>query len=339
MKRLDLNEVKSRIKNVHGDKYDLSNVIYKNKRTKIEVICRKHGSWYTLIEILVRGSGCPICAGKVVSEMNSLGYNFKNLLEDWDYSKNSLSPYDISYGSNTKVWWKCQKNHSYDMSPKLRTQKKPQGCPFCSNMRVSTHNSIATLKPEWISEWNYEKNLKRTPHNLGIQSNIKVWWKCKENHEWYVSPNNRVSYSTGCPNCAKSGFKSDLEGFLYLHKVKVNKKIGLKYGVTNYPMQRENQLLKRNSRFNKNGDNIILKNLFVFRGGGVKILDSERILSRNFGGNFFSIDEFQDGFSETIKYNFLTPFKIFSILCNNGLKSHKKSITFKLYEILKNLIN
>ena len=73
MKRLTTEEIKIRIQDVHGSKYDLSKVNYKNRRTKIEVICRKHGSWSTLPEQLFRGQGCPVCGGKTVTKNNSLG--------------------------------------------------------------------------------------------------------------------------------------------------------------------------------------------------------------------------------------------------------------------------
>jgi hypothetical protein len=46
---------------LHGDKYDLSKIIYKNKRTRITPICKIHGEWNTIAHSFVCGSGCPKC--------------------------------------------------------------------------------------------------------------------------------------------------------------------------------------------------------------------------------------------------------------------------------------
>lgn len=46
---------------VHGDKYDYSRAKYKNNKTKVCIVCPKHGEfWQTPIHHL-RGEGCPSC--------------------------------------------------------------------------------------------------------------------------------------------------------------------------------------------------------------------------------------------------------------------------------------
>ena len=47
---------------IHGDKYDYSNVEYKNSITKIEIICKIHDSWLqTPSHHLTRKQGCKKC--------------------------------------------------------------------------------------------------------------------------------------------------------------------------------------------------------------------------------------------------------------------------------------
>lgn len=41
--------------------YDYSKVFYKNNRTKIEIICKKHGSFFIKPNDLLNNHGCPIC--------------------------------------------------------------------------------------------------------------------------------------------------------------------------------------------------------------------------------------------------------------------------------------
>ena len=46
---------------IYGDLYDYSNIQYK-KHHKIELICKKHGSFKKLISSHLIGSGCPLCS-------------------------------------------------------------------------------------------------------------------------------------------------------------------------------------------------------------------------------------------------------------------------------------
>lgn len=343
MKRLTNEEVKLRIKDIHGNKYDLSKVNYRNRRTKIEVICREHGVWLTLPEQLFRGQGCPVCGGKTVTKNNSLGLNFQSLVSEWDYYKNSMSPNEISYGSSKKVWWTCPEGHSYDMSPKTRTRKgKEQNCPYCSNRRIDNTNSIRTLKPEWVEEWNFKKNKKHSPDSLGISSNFNVWWICVEGHEWLSSPNDRLNYDTGCPNCSISGYKTELEGFLYLHVVRVNNKLGFKYGITNFPKKRIKKLRFRNRNKNQYNQIVQIRNLFIYKGSGSLVLKCEGLVRDLFGKEFFSKNEFPDGYTETIMFRSELPLRIRSLLVKEGLKLHYRKINlywFWVTNFFKNRFN
>ena len=50
-----------RAKQVHGDKYDYSQVHYVNAKTKVCVICSKHGDFWQSPEKHLKGQGCPKC--------------------------------------------------------------------------------------------------------------------------------------------------------------------------------------------------------------------------------------------------------------------------------------
>ena len=62
-------------------------------------------------------------------------------------------------------------------------------------------NSLQNRFPEIAAEWNYEKNGKLTPSMVSFSSNISVWWKCKEGHEWESNINNRLRVPV-CPYCS-----------------------------------------------------------------------------------------------------------------------------------------
>lgn len=55
-----------------------------------------------------------------------------DLVEEWDYEKNSFLPTDITCGSGRKVWWKCSKcGHSWTIEIQRRA-KNGSGCPNCA---------------------------------------------------------------------------------------------------------------------------------------------------------------------------------------------------------------
>ena len=43
------------------------------------------------------------------------------LLAQWDRERNGdLTPNDVTYGSRRKVWWRCEKGHSWQAQIKSR---------------------------------------------------------------------------------------------------------------------------------------------------------------------------------------------------------------------------
>ena len=50
-----------RAKQVHGDTYDYSQTVYVNQRTKVTIICRKHGPFEQKADSHLRGIGCRAC--------------------------------------------------------------------------------------------------------------------------------------------------------------------------------------------------------------------------------------------------------------------------------------
>ena len=46
---------------IHNNKYDYSKVEYKNNKTKVCIICPKHGEFWQTPDKHIQGEGCPIC--------------------------------------------------------------------------------------------------------------------------------------------------------------------------------------------------------------------------------------------------------------------------------------
>ena len=284
---------------------------------------------------------CPVCANqKIIVGVNDLATTHPDLLKEWDYEKNKLTPQQVTYGKNVKVWWKCLKGHSWFATIASRAGAQKTGCPECKKeLRISLPEKalafylaqtfpieeskhfpflknkkeidifIPSLKlgieydgQQWhkkteldfakdcscnvndlrllrvreegcpiyntsayivrvpvfgdkiaqlkelisivfsfinetfatklntspdiekdyleivskvltipkeksvagsslIAEWNYEKNGNLNPALLSIGAHDKVWWKCREGHEWVAAIYSRAS-GIGCPYCS-----------------------------------------------------------------------------------------------------------------------------------------
>ncbi len=159
--------------------------------------------WSAVIANRIKGYGCPICANKEVLEgFNDLETTHPLLAKEWDCAKNGLlSPKDITFGSDKKVWWVCSNGHSYQATVSNRYYGK--SCPYCSNVKVlKGFNDLASQYPEIADEWDYSKN-RETPDQVMPGSNKRIWWKCNVcGHEWTAQPNHRVYRQSGCPACS-----------------------------------------------------------------------------------------------------------------------------------------
>lgn len=136
----------------------------------------------------------------------------QDILARWD-KENIEEPEKLSYGSEKKVSWICEFGHRWEASPNKITSKKTSGCPYCANQKVwKGFNDLSTFRPEVAQEWNFEKNKNLTPDQVTVCSNKKVWWKCKNGHEYEASINQRTrkERGEGCPYCAN---KKLLPGF------------------------------------------------------------------------------------------------------------------------------
>ncbi|MGA6841353.1 zinc-ribbon domain-containing protein [Priestia megaterium] len=101
-------------------------------RKKVWWRCKKGHEWYTRVSHRNAGSGCPFCSGNRVCEDNCLATTHPRVSKQWNYKKNKeLTPYDVSFGSNKKVWWLCEKGHEWEAL--IYNERKRKKCPHCKN--------------------------------------------------------------------------------------------------------------------------------------------------------------------------------------------------------------
>ena len=175
-----------------------------NSNKKIWWKCSKGHEWQAGIADRNRGRGCPYCSGRyAIKGENDLQTVNPTLAQEWNYEKNSgLTPMDVLPNSNKKIWWKCSKGHEWQAG--IADRNRGRGCPYCAGKKVlKGFNDLLTTNPSLAKEWNYEKNNGLTPADVTSNSHIKVWWKCRQGHEWQATIAHR-NRGSGCPVCRKS---------------------------------------------------------------------------------------------------------------------------------------
>ena len=130
---------------------------------------------------------------------NSLAEVHPELVSEWSEKNLPLTPDDITFGSNKKVWWRGACGHEWQTSVKARSNGEK--CPICSGARVIAGiNDLATTDSQLLSEWDYEQN-KLKPTEVSRTSAKRAWWKCRHGHSWSMKINERTILNKGCRIC------------------------------------------------------------------------------------------------------------------------------------------
>ena len=162
--------------------------------------------WETVIGKRTReGIGCPACAGKVVTDRNSLEVAFPEVAAQWHPTLNgNLTPDRVHRGANKKAWWLCPRcGHSWEAAISSRTWAG-SGCPACAGMAVTDHNNLEVAYPKIAAQWHPVLNGDLTPDQVYKGNEKKAWWLCELGHEWESLISSRTRQGYGCPGCILS---------------------------------------------------------------------------------------------------------------------------------------
>jgi len=156
-RRLNQKDFLQRIKEIHEDTYIFDNTEYVNSRTKVSLICRKHGLIKMSPRELLSGNGCNLCGHERTRlERNDFIKRAKEKHGDiYDYDKTLYET------KRKKVIITCKKHGDFEQLPLHHL--KGNGCRRCIN---KTEGKLREILCELIpkSEIISEKiifNLKR----------------------------------------------------------------------------------------------------------------------------------------------------------------------------------
>eukprot|EP00128_Syssomonas_multiformis_P002356 Colp12_sorted_trinity150504_noHs@25313 len=144
---------------------------------------------------------------------------FPDVIRQWHPYKNIVGPHDVTPFSNKKFWFKCDEGHEWEATLSNRCSKG-YGCPICNTFKVTSTKNLLLKYPAVAAEWHLTKNGNLTPENVTSGSSKKVWWQCKEGHEWEARPHHRTTNNSGCRLCSikrRTGVLSGVQSLLAAH--------------------------------------------------------------------------------------------------------------------------
>lgn len=179
-------------KTIHGVIYDYTKVNYKDCKTKVEIICSKHGSF---LQTPMRHykTGCPKCRRKTVSKHTTPSFIEKAKLvhnDIYDYSF-------VNYINNkTKVKIKCKVHGIFEIRPDDHLQKV--GCMNCSNRNFTLQNFIKQANETHNNLYDYSKSIYKNTYT-------EIIIICKKHGDFSQLPQNHLA-GKGCKKCAYEVF-------------------------------------------------------------------------------------------------------------------------------------
>ncbi|MCH9610093.1 MAG: hypothetical protein S4CHLAM81_11330 [Chlamydiales bacterium] len=162
--------------------------------------CEKDHEWQLSIHDRCRGdkpSSCPECKPRKKKITRYLKEH--EAKEQWNEAKNGPIG-EMTCGSHTSVWWKCEKDHEWQASIHARCRRdKPSPCPECKPRRKKDKRYLKEHAAK--EQWNEAKNGPIGEMTCGLHKS--VWWKCEKGHEWEASIKIRCNGEKPslCPEC------------------------------------------------------------------------------------------------------------------------------------------
>lgn len=222
----------NKAKIIHNDKYDYSQVKYINSRTKIIIICPKHGTFNQLPNSHLSRHGCKIC--KLESQGDKTKYTNNEFIEKCKTIHGDKYDYtEVNYvNSHTKITIICPLHNRFHQNPS--NHLIGQGCPKCGIETVA--NSRRSTTAEFIEK---AKQIHENKYDYSkvnyINNSSKVIIICPLHGEFYQDPNHHLKKS-GCPNCGYkiAADKIKLTTFEFIERSKIIHGDKYNYSEVNY---------------------------------------------------------------------------------------------------------
>ena len=202
-------------RDVHGDKYDYSNVEYVGAHTKVCIICKEHGEFWQTPSNHLSGRGCIKCRDNATGER--CRFSKEDFIKRANEIHNGKYNYDKVYYINnyTKVCIICPEHGEFWQEPKHHINGC--GCQKCyyevagDSLRFSKEDFIKRANEIHNGKYNYDKVDYKG-------ANTKVYIVCPEHGKFWQTPNGHLQ-GHGCHKCGGNYSPTKEEWIAYAHEV------------------------------------------------------------------------------------------------------------------------
>lgn len=182
----------------HSNFYDYSKVVYINNKTKVEIICPIHSSFFqTPNSHLSQGAGCPECGKVLVTESNRKSTEH--------FVKDSVKVHSTTYNyslveyttSRTEVDIICNIHGIFKQKP--MDHLSGCGCPECGIIKAS--NARKSSLEEFVCRSNKLHNFTFDYSLVEyVDGHTKVAIVCKTHGVFHQTPSSHLQ-GIGCRDC------------------------------------------------------------------------------------------------------------------------------------------
>lgn len=189
----------------HNNKYDYSLVEYKGAKTKVLIICKKHGTFEQAPTNHLNGQGCPKCDGK--------NRNVEELINDFNKVHNFKYDYSLVNFKNckTKIQIICKEHGIFEQTPSGHLLG--YGCSKCAGCKRKTTKEFIDESNK-IHNFNYDYSLTEYTN---AKSKVKII--CKTHGIFEQNAYHHIK-GIGCPYCCESKGEKEIRYFLISNNIK-----------------------------------------------------------------------------------------------------------------------
>ncbi len=213
--KITQSEFVDRCKSIHNNYYDYSNSIYKNRRTKVSILCPIHGTFEQLANNHLHGQGCFFCKSRNQKNKNTrnkryTNEEYKNKASNihknfYDYSKiNYINYYE-------KISIICPTHGCFEQS--AGEHLKGRGCRKCKNMyNYSPEEFISISNKVHKNFYDYTECIYQNYYN-------KVSITCPTHGKFSQRAGDHLR-GNGCARCFESVGELSISEFLIKNNIK-----------------------------------------------------------------------------------------------------------------------
>lgn len=200
----------NKAKEIHGDKYDYSKVIYIKSKEKVKIICPLHGIFEQIPNSHLTKQGCATCAGNVKLTIDTF-INRSNIVHNNYYIYDKVMYISLF----KKIEILCPKHGLFNQRPADHLAGK--GCVSCGYEKLKIKDFASRARLVHSDKYNYQFVIYKNK-----TTEVKII--CQIHGEFFQTPHNHL-HGQGCQKCSENLYltRRQIEFFKQANQIHDNK--------------------------------------------------------------------------------------------------------------------